>query len=89
MKDGTGAVAIEEFIVLKPEIYLILIGDNSEYKKSKGVNEYINHNEYKDVLLNQKDLRHLMNRTQSKNNKIGTYEIKNVFYHTLMTKCIS
>ena len=33
------------------------------------------HKEYKDVLLNIKCLRHSMNRIQSKNHRIGTYEI--------------
>ena len=31
------------------------------------------HNEYKNVSLNQKCLRHLMSRIQSKNHRIGTY----------------
>ena len=48
-------------------------------KKAKGVNRNIvatiSHNEYKDVLLNKKCLRHSMNRIQSKDHKIGTYEI--------------
>ena len=38
----------------------------------------ISHNEYKDVLLNKKCLRHSVNRTQSKDHKIGTYEIKKI-----------
>ena len=38
----------------------------------------VNQNEYKDVLLNKKCLRHLMNRIQSKNHKIGTYEINKI-----------
>ena len=44
--------------------------DNSEHEKSKDVNinvvAKISHIEYKDVLLNNKYLRHSMNRTQSK-----------------------
>ena len=51
LKDETGG---EEFIGLKPKIYSLLV-DNSEHKKAKGVNKNvvaaINHNEYKDVLL--------------------------------------
>ena len=39
----------------------------------------ISHNEYKDVLLNKKCLRHSVNRTQSKDHKIGTYEIKKIY----------
>ena len=38
----------------------------------------IRHNEYKDVMLNNKCLRHSMNRIQSKNHRIGTYEIKKI-----------
>ena len=34
--------------------------------------------EYKDVLLNKKCLRHFMNRIQSKDHKIGTYEISKI-----------
>ena len=58
------------------------VDDNSQDKKAKGVNRNvvatISHNEYKDVLLNNNCLRHSMNRTQSKDNKIGTYEINKV-----------
>ena len=51
-------------------MYWIFVDDSSEHKKAKGVNRNavaaISHNEYKDVLLNQKRLRHLMNRIQAK-----------------------
>ena len=33
MKDQTGGVAIEEFVGLKPKMYLYLVSDNSEHKK--------------------------------------------------------
>ena len=52
--------------------------DNSEHKKAEGVNKNIaatiSHNEYEDVLLNGKCIRHSMNRIQSKYHRIGTYE---------------
>ena len=38
----------------------------------------ISHNEYKDVLLNNKCIRHSMNRTQSKDHRIGNYEINKI-----------
>ena len=61
MKNETGGVAIEEFDALKPKMYSFLV-DNIEYKKSKGVNgnvvATISHNEYKDILLNNKCIRH-------------------------------
>ena len=69
-KDETAGVAIEEFVGLKPKMYLFLIDDNSAHKKAKGLNrnmvEKITHSEYKCVLLNNKCLRHSMNRIRSK-----------------------
>ena len=82
MKDETGGVAIEEFVGLKPNRHLLLVDDDGQHKKAKGVNktnvEKIIHGEYKDVLLNGKCLSHSMNRIQSKNKKVGTYEIKKI-----------
>ena len=52
MKDETWGVAIEEFVVLKPNVYAVL-SDNSEHEKAKGVNKNvvstISYNEYEDV----------------------------------------
>ena len=45
---------------------------------NKSVIAKITHSECKDVLL-KKYLRHSMNRIQSKNQKIGTYEINKIF----------
>ena len=56
-----------------------LLDDSREHRKAKGANRNvtaaISHSEYQDHLLNNKNLRHLMNRINSKNHKIGTYEI--------------
>ena len=38
---------------------------------NKNVVEITSHSEYKDILLNKKYIRHLMNRIQSKGNRIG------------------
>ena len=82
MKDETAGIAIDEFVGLKPKMYSYLINDNNDHKKVKGVNKNvvatISHNEYKDVLLSKKYLRHSMHRIQSKDHKIETYEIKNI-----------
>ena len=47
---------------------------------NKNVVERISHSEYKDVLLSNKFLRRLMNRIQSKNRRIGTYEINRISF---------
>ena len=82
MKDERAGVAVEKFVGLKPKMYSYLVNDNSEHKKAKGVNRNvvatIRHNEYKDVFLHKKCLRHSMNRIQSKDHKIGTYEINKI-----------
>ena len=46
---------------------------------SKNVVETINHSEYKNVLLNKKCLRHVTNRIQSKDHRIGTYEPNKIY----------
>ena len=82
MKDEPGSVAIKEFVGLKPKMYLFLIDDSSQHKKTKSVYKNvvatIIHNEYKDVLLNKKCLIHSMNRIQGKDHRIGTYEINKI-----------
>ena len=82
IKDETAGVAIEEFVGLKPKMYPYMVDDNSETKKTMGVNKNvdatISHNEYKDVMLNKKCLRHSMNRIQSKDHRIGTFEINKI-----------
>ena len=79
MKDETNSIAIEEFAGLSPKVHLFLIDDNREYKKAKSVNKNVDatliDNDYKHVLLNNKCLRHLMNKIQSKDHRMGAYEI--------------
>ena len=52
----------------------------ADHKKAKGINKNvvarISHNEYKNVLLSNKHLRHSGKRIQSKDHRIRTYEIK-------------
>ena len=47
-------------------MYSFLVDDNSEHKKAKGMNQNnvatIDYNKYTDVLLNNKCIRHSINR---------------------------
>ena len=65
-------------------MYSTLVSNSSKYIKTKGVNKTvdakISHNEYKDVFLNKKCLRHSVNRIQSKNHKIGAYKTNKIFF---------
>ena len=49
---------LNNFLGLKPKMYSFFIDDNIEHKKAKGRNKnviaIISHNEYKNVLLNNK-----------------------------------
>ena len=94
MKNETAGVAIEEFFELKPKMYSYLVDGNREHKKTKGIKKsiiaiIINHNEYQDVLLNKKCLRYSINRIQSKDHRIGTYEISKFFVLAVMIKYTS
>ena len=78
MKD----IAIKELVGLRPKMYSFLVDESSEHKEARGVYKNavatITHSGYKDVFLNKKCLRHLMNRTQSKDHRIGTYEVSKI-----------
>ena len=77
VKGETDGVPTKECVGLKPKIYSFLVDDSRKHKKAKGVNKNlvatISHNKYKDVLLNNKCLRQLMNRIQSKNHRVGPW----------------
>ena len=92
-KQQTAGVANEEFVILKPKMYSLLVDNSSEYKKAKGVSKNvaatISHNEYKNVLFNKKYLRYSMSRIQRKVHKIATYEINKFPCLAFIAKYIS
>ena len=69
---------IHEFVGLKSKMYSMLSDDGKESNTGKGVNIATEFNEFKDTLFNKKVLRHKMTRIQSKNHKLGTYEINKI-----------
>ena len=52
--------------------------DNKEYNTAKGVSIATEFKKFKDVLFNEKIIRHKMKRIQSKKHKLGTYEIDKI-----------
>ena len=68
-KDEIEGAVTEEFVGLKPKLYSFLVR-NGGHKKAKGMNRNVVatviHNEYEDPLLNNKCIRHSMNKIQSK-----------------------
>ena len=48
--------------------------DGKEYNTTKGVSIGTDFDKFKDVLFNEKNIRHKMKRIHSKKHKLGTYE---------------
>ena len=71
-------------------MYSFLENDNSVHKKAKAVNKNnvatISHGEYKDVLLYNKCLKHSLDKIQTKNYRIGPYEINKTSLSCLVEK---
>ena len=63
-------------------MYSFLVDDNNEHKKATRINRNvvvaISHNECKNVMLDDKCVRYTKNRIQSKDWRIGTYEINKI-----------
>ena len=79
MKDEFGGVIVEEFVGLKSKMYSMKKIDGKECNTAKGVSIATEFNKFKDVLSNKKIIRHKMKRIQSKNHKLGPYEIDKMF----------
>ena len=75
MKDEFGGVIVVEFVGLKSKMYSMKKIDGKEYNTAKGVSIATEFDKFKDVLFNEKIIRHKMKRIQSKKHKLGTYEI--------------
>ena len=77
MKDEKSGVAVKKSFGLKPNMYSFLVDHRNEHKKTMVVNKTVVvttiHNEYKDVLLNNRCLRPLMSRFRT-NHRIIAYE---------------
>ena len=78
MKDEFGGVIIIEFVGLKSKMYSIKKIDDKEHNTAKGVSIATEFDKFKDVLFNEKIIRHKMKRIQSKKHKLGTYEIDKI-----------
>ena len=75
MKDELKGVPISDFIGSKSEMYSLISVDDEEVSKAKGVNKKMKHKGFVGVLFNRKLIRHNMKRTQSKLNRLGTYDV--------------
>ena len=78
MKDEFGGVIIDEFVGLMSKMFSMKKIDGKEYNTAKGVSITTESKRFKDILFNEKIIRHKMKRIQSKKHKLGTYEIDKI-----------
>ena len=76
MKDG--GVIVTEFVGLKSKMHSVKKIDVKECKTAKGMSIATEFDGFKDVLFNEKNIRHKMKRIQSKKYELGTYEIDKI-----------
>ena len=72
MKDEFGGVIVIKLIGLKSKIYSMKKIDDKQCNTAKGVSIATEFDKFKDILLNEKVIRHKMERIQSKEHKLGT-----------------
>ena len=78
MKDEFGGVIVVEFVGLKSKMYSMRKIDGKECNTAKGVSIATEFDKFKDVLFNEKLIRHKMKRIQSKKHKLGTSQIDKI-----------
>ena len=74
LKDGFGGVICR----IKSKMYSMKKIDGKDYNTAKGVSIATEFDKFKDVLFNEKIIRHKMKRIQSKKHKLGTYKIDQI-----------
>ena len=78
MKDEFGGVAVIEFIGLKSKMHSLKIIDGKECNTAKEVSIATVLDKFKDILFNEKIIRHKTKRIQSKKHRLETYEIEKI-----------
>ena len=78
MKNEFGGVIVNEFSGLKSKMYSMKKIDGKECNTAKGVSIATEFDKFKDVLFNEKNIRHKMKRIKSKKNKSRTYEVDKI-----------
>ena len=82
-KDEASSIPVVEFVGLKFKMYSYIKNDEKGGKTVKGIKKnviqnYIKHEGYKNVLLNEKQLHHKMKTIRSKKHQLGSYELNKI-----------
>ena len=83
LKGEAAGVPIREFIGLRSKVYFYVKDNGKNEKTAKGVRKYvikknITHDNYKDCLLNGKQMLHSMRTIRSDRHQIGRYELNKI-----------
>ena len=82
-KDEAAGIPIIEFVGLRSKMYSYKKDNDKQEKTAKGIKKNvikkdINHENYKQTLLENKQIYHKMKTVRSVNHKLGSYEINKV-----------
>ena len=82
-KDEAAGMPIREFIGLRSKMYSYVKDNGKNEKTAKGVRKYvikknITHHNYKDCLLNGKQMLHSMRTIRSDHHQIGSYQLNKI-----------
>ena len=82
-KDEATSIPVVEFVGLKSKRYSYIKNYEKGGKIAKGIKKnviknYIKHEDYKNVLLNNKQLHHKMKTIRSQKRQLGSYEINKI-----------
>ena len=82
-KDEACSIPITEFIGLRSKMYSYIKDNNKGGKTAKGIkkniiNKNIKHTDYKNVLLENRQIQHTMKTIRSSKHQLGSYEINKI-----------
>ena len=82
-KDEAAEIPVPEFIGLRSKMYNYIKDNSKGGRTAKGIKKNvikknINHENYKDVLINNKQIMHTMKSIRSQNHQLGSYELNKV-----------
>ena len=89
-KDEASGVPITKFVRFRSKMYSYIKDNDKGDKTAKGIKKNaikkdIQHDTYKDVLFNEKQLHHTMKTIRSAKHQLGSYKINKTSFHALMT----
>ena len=82
-KDEAAGTPIVEFVGLRSKMYSYIKTDEKDGNTAKGIKKNViknnlKHEDYKNVLLNNKQLHHKMKTIRSQKHQLGSYEINKI-----------